>query len=78
MTRQQVASDVLHEAKAGGSNSVQLSTLGAPLTVHFCQKESSSSKQLSASEAIAMQINAGLSDRQLFKVLRDLRLKFGR
>jgi len=80
LTSQQVASHILHESKAGEiTTSVQLSTLGTPLTVHFGPKESAlSSEQLSANEAIAMQINAGLSDRQLFKVLKDLRLKFGR
>ena len=79
LTREQVASQALRESQAAeGSTSVKLSTLGAPLTVHIGEKQPSSTPQLSANEAIAMQINAGLSDSQLFKVLRDLRLKFGR
>ena len=48
------------------------------MKVQLGEKQSSSAPQLSVNEAIAIQINAGLSDRQLFIVLRDLRLKFGR
>ena len=66
----QVASLVIYELKECGNFSLQLYTFGPHLTA--------SSKQLTADKAIAMQIGAGLSDRQLLKVLKALNYKFGR
>ena len=61
LTREQIASQVLRESQvAEGSNSVKLSTLGAPLTVQIGERQPSSTPQLSANDAIAMQANAGL------------------
>ena len=61
---------------------VRLSTLGAPLTVSLepsaTTSGQSSSGQLTVDEVITMQLGAGLTDRQLFQILKDLRAKFGR
>ena len=54
--------------KVDGSDEIKLSTLSRPLTVSIGTKQCEN-EQLSAKEVIGMQINAGLSDRQLFAVL---------
>jgi G:T-mismatch repair DNA endonuclease (very short patch repair protein) len=81
-TLQQVSSKVLKDLCVPGCSTVQLSTLGTPLKVSLPPKQaadsSSSHSQLSVEDVISMQSSTGLSDRQLFQVLRDIRLKFGR
>ena len=78
MTKQQVASKVLKELDIGEPNIVQLSTLGKPLQVAVQPEKQNSNSKLTANDVISMQINASLSDRQLFQMLRDIRLKSGR
>lgn len=81
-TKQQVTSMVLKDlCQKQSSSTVQLQTFGTPLQVALPGKastSSTSSSQLSVEEVVAMQSKAGLSDRQLFQVLRDIRVKFGR
>lgn len=78
-TKQQIASSVLKDMSVSEeSNFIKLSTLGTPLQVSIHSKPSGSSEQLSAKDVIGMQLNAGLSDRQLFQVLKDIRIRFGR
>ena len=77
-TKQQIGSQILKDAKRDGDKTVQLATLGTPLSVSVGAPKQSSQSQLTANELISMQVNAGLSDRQLFCILRDLHLKFGR
>ena len=42
------------------------------------QKQVSSNSQLSANDVLAIQADAGLTDRQLLQVLKNIRVKFGR
>jgi len=72
MTKQQVASKVLKELDIGEPNIVQLSTLGKPLQVAVRPEKQNSNSKLAANDVISMQINASLSDRQLFQMLRDI------
>ena len=79
-TKEHVAANVLRDMTTGTEKKtpvVQLSTFGKPMQVAVNQPVPSTS-QLSADDVVAMQVNAGLSERQLFKTLRDIRLKFGR
>lgn len=75
-TKQQVGANIVKEFRTEGTKNVQLTTLGTPLLVAI--ESSHRNSQLSVDDAISMQSNASLSDRQLFNILRDIRLKFGR
>jgi hypothetical protein len=78
MTKQQVTSYALKDLSSGDAKAVKLSTLGKPLCVSIEPKKCESQATLSATDVISMKVNANLSDRQLFQILRDFRLKFGR
>ena len=61
------------------SNSIQLSTLGLPLPLACGSGEQKDSlPPLNANDVIAMKINAHMTLRQMFSILKDLRLKWGR
>ena len=82
-TKQQVASQVVKDMSASEkSTDVQLSTLGSPLEINIHAKKTSNQskleEKLTTEDLVGMQLNAGLSDRQLFTVLKDIQIKFGR
>ena len=80
-TKEQVASRILTELKADGCKQIELATLGRPQKVSTDAAKPNSSEnasQLSVDDILSMRNSANLTDRQLFSILRDIRLRFGR